>query len=90
MLTGKSWALGRAYTLTVGALSGLAGAAAVVLAKLPWFCLVPFIAIPLVAAAPIAERAPVWLRAVLVSIITFVFAAGAIAIAWRVLGPLSV
>ncbi|MFN0303034.1 MAG: hypothetical protein ACKVQU_22070 [Burkholderiales bacterium] len=86
MLTGRPWTIGRAFTLPAAMFAGLAGAEVVTFGKLPWYCLVPFAGVPLLAGTAIAQHQTVWIRAMMLAIATLAFSAAAVFIAWRELG----
>lgn len=88
MLSGQKLSCGRTYTLALSLLCGLLGAAALVLAKLPWYCLPILAAIPLAAYIPVSDRLALWLQAVILSILTGTVGAGAIVLMWREAGGL--
>lgn len=83
MITGKKSFAGATFTLTVSLTTGLVGAGAMILAKLPWFSLLVLALVPAGARLPVPERAPVWLQAVLLSLYGFMIAGAACALAWR-------
>jgi hypothetical protein len=60
MLTGRKTFAGVTYTLTVGLLAGLLGAAALYLAQLPWYALAVMALVPLAARMPVPAKWPVW------------------------------
>ncbi len=88
MLTGRAWVIGRSFTLPVAIFAGLTSAHAVLFGILPWFCLVPLIAAPLLAGTAIAQHQTVWLRAIVLTIAAMAFSAAAVFIAWRELGSM--
>jgi hypothetical protein len=89
MLAGRAFPAGRAFTLTVALVGALATAGAVVLAKLPWYCLVPLALVPFAAALPFGERLRPWQQAFAHGLAATVPAAAAVVLARGLLGPLS-
>jgi hypothetical protein len=81
MLTGRESAAGAALTLPAAAGSALLAAGAVLLASLAWYALVPLVFVPLAVRLPAPERAPVWLRAIVLSGYALVPAAASWALA---------
>ncbi len=82
MLLGKRVVAGTSLTLTVSVLAPLLAAAAMLLAKLPWYSLAVFALVPIVARLPLPERTPPALQVVVASLYTCSVAAGACALAW--------
>ena len=86
MAANKSLPTGPTFTLPLAVIAGLTGCVAVLSARLPWYVL------PILAAIPIAARfapLPKWsilMRSLLLSLITFALAAGAIYMTWKVAG----
>lgn len=83
VLTNRNQPAGATFTLTAGLLSGLCGAAALLLAQLPWYCLPVLALIPLAARLPIPIRAPVIAQAAAACVYTVAVGAAASYLAWR-------
>lgn len=83
MILGKRAAAGTVLTLTASVLGALLGAAAMMLAKLPWTSLVALASVPLLVRLPIGARAPGWVQGVVASIYALVGAGAACALAWH-------
>jgi hypothetical protein len=83
MIAGKRTFAGMTFTLTVGLLAGLLGAAAVYLAQLSWHVLAVMAAVPLAVLVPIPVRWPVWVQAITLSIPALAVAAAACFFAWH-------
>jgi len=82
MITGKKSFAGATFTLSAILIGGLVAAGTMVLAKLPWYALLVLALVPVGAHLPAPGKAPVWLRAVLLSLYCFVIGAAACALAW--------
>jgi hypothetical protein len=77
---------GRTFTLPLATITGLTGCVAVLSAQLPWYVLPILAAIPLAGCfAPLPKRS-VRMQSLLLSILTFAFAVGAIYVTWRIAG----
>jgi hypothetical protein len=77
---------GRIFTLPFATITGLTACVAVLSAQLPWYVLPILAAIPLAACfAPLPNRS-VRMQSLLLSILAFCFALGAIYVTWRVAG----
>lgn len=90
MISGEKLSCGRTYTLALSLLCGLLGAAALLLAKLPWYCLPILAAVPLGAYLPVPERLALWLRMLILSLFTGAICAAAIVLMWRESGGLPI
>ena len=83
MLTGKRPPLGWTLALPASVLAGLVGLLAVFTASLPWYCLIPTLAIPWATRFyPRAENRPVWLAAFLMAFLALIPVLVAVALAW--------
>ena len=80
--------MGRSFTLPMSLVASLVAAAAVVLAKTPWYASLLLAPIPLVVRLPIPERVSPWLRAGSLSLIATAFSAACVALTWRAVGGL--
>ena len=83
MLRGKPGFAGATLTLPAMLIAGLVAAAAMILAKLPWYSLLVLALVPVGACLPVPAKAPVWLQAVLLSFYAFVVAGIACFFAWH-------
>jgi len=82
----KTLPTGRAFTLPLATITGLTGCVAVLSARLPWYTLPILAAIPLAGCFAPLPRLSVRMQSLLLSILTFCFALGAIYVTWRVAG----
>ncbi len=77
---------GRTFTLPLALIAGLTGCVAVLSAKLPWYALPILAAIPLLAwLMPLPRQSP-RIQVLLLMMLTFAIAGGAIFVTWRVAG----
>jgi hypothetical protein len=83
MVRGRPGFAGATFTLPAMMISGLVAAAAMMLAKLPWYSLIVVALVPVGAWLPVPARAPVWLQATLLSFYALVVAALACLLAWH-------
>lgn len=83
MIKGKPGFAGATFTLPAMLIAGLIAAAAMILAKLPWYSLLMLALVPVGARLPVPAKAPVWLQAVLLSLYAFVIAGVACFFAWH-------
>jgi len=81
-LLGRGLAAGATFTLSAALLTGLFGAAAMLLASLPWYALALLVLVPLAARVPLPEKMPVWLQSILVSICALLPALPAFYLTW--------
>ena len=86
MLTNTPLPCGRIFTLPLSLTAGLTGCLAVLTAQLPWYALPVLAAIPLAAKIPVPVKGALWLQSVLLSVVTLACAAGAVYLTWRVAG----
>ena len=83
MVTGKRPPLGWTPALPASVLAGLVGLLAVFTASLPWYCLIPTLAIPWATRFyPRAENRPVWLAAFPMAFLALIPVLVAVALAW--------
>ncbi len=87
MVTGRRIAAGVTFTLSASVAAGLVGAAALVLAELPWYALLVLGLVPLAARLPASDRMPVWAQAFIVSAYGFAVACVAFVLTWRASPP---
>jgi hypothetical protein len=87
MLTGRRIAAGATLTVSASVAAGLVGAAALVLAQLPWHALTLLGLIPLAARLPASDRLPVWAQAFIVSAYGLAVAVVAFVVTWRAAPP---
>jgi hypothetical protein len=86
MVSNKPLPTGRTFTLPLAVIAGLTGCLAVLSAQLPWYALPILAAIPVLAGfAPLPNRS-LRIRSLLLCILTFALAGGAIYATWRVAG----
>lgn len=83
MLAGRKTFAGATFTLTVGLLAGLLGAAALYLAQLPWYALAVMALVPLAARVPVPAKWPVWGQAIAVCTCTLSVAAVSCFLTWE-------
>jgi hypothetical protein len=84
MISGKKAAAGATFTLPAILIGGLVAVGAMLLAQLPWYCVLILALVPVAARLPGPEESPVWLQAVVFSLYGFVIAAVACALAWPI------
>jgi hypothetical protein len=89
MMLGRGVAAGATFALTAALLTGLFGAAAMLLASLPWYALALLVLIPVGARVPLPRQAPVWLQAILASICAMLPALAAFYLTWTFTGTAS-
>jgi len=85
-ITNRQLTNGRSFTLPVAFTSGLIGCLAVLTAQLPGYVLPVLATIPLAAKLPVPENLSIRLQAVYLCLATFVCAALAMYLSWRVNG----
>ncbi|MDH5552194.1 MAG: hypothetical protein OEX82_02560 [Nitrosomonas sp.] len=66
---------GRTFTIPLTVLCGLIAPAAMILAKLPWYCLPLFLLIPLAAQTPLSGNLSIRLQTLILSVVTIIFSA---------------
>ena len=86
MVSNKPLSTGRTFTLPLAVIVGLTGCVAVLSAQLPWYALPILAAIPFAAWLVPLPQSSVRIQSLLLSILTFAFAGGAIYMTWRVAG----
>ena len=84
MILGKRVSAGTSFTLGASVIGSLLAAAAMLLAKLPWYSLAALALVPLAVRLPLPERSHPALQAVVACIYSLPVAAGACALAWMV------
>ena len=82
MISGKKAAAGATFTVPAMLIGGLVAVGAMLLAQLPWYCVLILALVPVAVRLPGPEKAPVWLQAVVFSLYGFVIAGVASALAW--------
>jgi hypothetical protein len=82
MILGKRVVAGASFTLAASVIASLLAAAAMLLAKLPWYSLPVLALIPLAVRLPVPERSGAALQAVVASFYALCVAGGACALAW--------
>jgi hypothetical protein len=86
MLTNRTIPAGVTLVLPASVIAGLLAVGAVVLAQLPWYSPVILALVPLAVRLPAPDRAPVALRAIVLSLYGFLVAAIAFLAAWYLEG----
>jgi hypothetical protein len=86
MISNQPLPTGRTFTLPLAVIAGLTGCVAVLSAQLPWYALPILAVIPFVAWLVPLPKTPIRIQSLLLTILTFVFAGGAIYVTWRVAG----
>jgi hypothetical protein len=86
MIVNKALPTGRTFTLPLAMIAGLTGCVAVLSAQLPWYALPILAAIPFAAWFAPLPRLSVRVQSLLLSMLTFGFAVGAIYVTWRMAG----
>ena len=82
MIRGRKAVAGATFTAPAMLIGGLVAIGAMLLAQLPWYCVLILALIPIAVQLPAPERAPVWLQAIVFSLYGFVIAGVACALAW--------
>lgn len=82
MITGMRSPVGATLSLPASVIAGLAGLLAVLTGSLPWFCLLPTLAIAWTTRLVPAGSRPVWLTAFLTGLAAFVPLLLALGLAW--------
>ncbi len=82
MLTGKRAPTGWTLALPANVIAGLVGLLAVFTGALPWYCLLPTLAVPWATRLVPAEKWPVWLTAFLSALAALVPMLLAVVLAW--------
>ncbi len=86
MISNQILPTGRTFTLPFALIAGLTGCLAVLSAQLPWYALPVLACIPLAAwLLPLFKQA-FWIQSLVLALVTFSFAAGAVFLAWRAAG----
>jgi hypothetical protein len=86
MISNQPLPTGRTFTLPLALIAGLTGCVAVLNARLPWYALPILAAIPLVAWLMPLPRQSQRIQGLLLVMLTFAIAGGAIFVTWRVAG----
>lgn len=79
---------GRTFTIPLTVLCGLIAPAAMILAKLPWYCLPLFLLTPLVAQMPLPRNGSLRIQTVILFILTFICSAMPVLLIMRQSGDL--
>ena len=83
MLTARRLPVGWTLALPASVLAGLVGLLAVFTASLPWYCLIPTLAIPWATRLyPRGKSKPIWLSAFLMAFLALIPVLVAVALAW--------
>lgn len=86
MIAGKRSPTGATLSLPASVVAGLVGLLAVFTGSLPWYCLLPTLAIPWAARLVPAGSRPVWLTAFLTALAAFIPLLLALGLAWFTAG----
>lgn len=86
MISNAPLPTGRMFTLPLALIAALTGCMAVLSAQLVWYSLPLLAAIPLLAGLIPLPKQATWIQSLLLSLVTFACAGGAIYLAWRVSG----
>lgn len=86
MITNRMLPAGRIFTLPLAIVAGLTGCIAVLSARLPWYALAILTCIPIVARLAPLHAQPVRTQILLLTLLTFACAGGAVYLTWRVAG----
>ena len=86
IITNQTLPTGRVFTLPVAIIAGLTGCVAVLGAQLPWYVLGILACIPVIAWLIPLSNQTVRIQSLLLGILTFACAGGAIYATWRVAG----
>ena len=86
MVSNRPLSTGRTFTLPLAIIAGLTGCVAVISAQLPWYTLPILATIPLVAWLVPLPNSSIRIQSLVLLILTFALAAGAIYLTWRVAG----
>jgi hypothetical protein len=74
---------GYCFTLPLSLVAGLIACVAVISTHQPWYTLPALGLIPLAALIPISEKWAIWLQTLVLSLLTFACAGGAVYLAWQ-------
>jgi hypothetical protein len=86
MVSNQSLSTGRTFTLPLAIIAGLTGCVAVISAQLPWYTLPILATIPLAAWLVPLPHSSIRIQSLVLMLLTFFLAAGAIYLTWRVAG----
>jgi len=86
MFTNQTLSTGRVFTFPLALIAGLTGCIAVLSARLPWYALIILAAIPLAARLMHSPGNSVRIHSLLLLMLTFAIAAGAVYLTWRSAG----
>ena len=86
MVTNKTLPAGRVFTLPLAIIAGLTGCVAVLSAQAPWYALAILACIPVVARLVPLSAQSVRIQSMLIMLLSFAFAGGAVFLTWRVAG----
>ena len=86
MVSNQPLSTGRTFTLPLAIIAGLTGCVAVISAQLPWYTLPLLATIPLAAWLVPLPNSSIRIQSLVLLILTFSLAAGAIYLTWRVAG----
>jgi hypothetical protein len=86
MVSNQPLSTGRTFTLPLAIIAGLTGCVAVISAQLPWYTLPILATIPLAAWLVPLPNSSIRIQSLVLLILTFALAGGAIYLTWRVAG----
>ncbi|OFZ66411.1 MAG: hypothetical protein A2V79_01495 [Betaproteobacteria bacterium RBG_16_56_24] len=86
MTTNRTLPAGRMFTLPLAMIAGLTGCIAVLSARTPWYALAILACIPIVARLAPLRAQSVRIQSLLLTLLTFACAGGAVYLTWRVAG----
>lgn len=86
LISNKPLPTGRVVTLPIALIAGLTGCLAVLSAKLPWYALPMLATIPLIVRLIPLNKMSVRSQTLVLLLLTFAFAVGAMYISWRIAG----
>ena len=82
-ITNSRLSCGFSFTLPLSLIAGLFASVAVISTQQPWYTLPALGLVPLAANIPVPERWTIWLQTLVLSLLTFVCAGGAMYLAWQ-------
>ncbi|MFZ5525001.1 MAG: hypothetical protein ACOY9D_13115 [Pseudomonadota bacterium] len=86
MFTNQALSTGRVFTFPLALIAGLTGCIAVLSARLPWYALIMLAAIPLAARLVPLPGNSIRMHSLLLLMLTFFIAGGAVYLTWRTAG----
>ena len=86
MLAGRPAPVGSTLALTASVVAGLVGLLAVFTGSLPWYCLLPTLAVPWIARLVPGGERPLWLTAIITAFMALIPMLLAVGLAWFTAG----